>query len=158
MMRALILTTSALVVAAGVAIAAEPIKVELKNLKWKYAGGEGNDELGGFDEGQDRFFFYTNGTATGEVEIPADGEFTITIDASCTAAEKELAKFKLTVGETEVAKEFTLKQEESKAYDFTTKLKKGKQKLVVTFLNDKYKDGEYDLNLFLHGIKIAEKK
>ena len=158
MMRALILTASALVVVAGVAIAAEPIKVELKNLKWKYAGGEGNNELGGFDEGQDRFFLYTNGTATGEVEIPADGEYTITIDASCTAAEKEMAKLKLTVGETEVAKEFTLKQEESKAYDFTAKLKKGKQKLVVAFLNDKYKDGEYDLNLFLHGIKIAEKK
>lgn len=151
-MLALVVVMS--VVSLGVAYAADALKLSLKDCKWKGGG----DELGGYDENDSRFFMYTNGTCTGEIDIPAEGEFTITIEASCTPADKELAKFKLMVGETEVTKEQALKAEDAKEYALTAKLKKGKQKVVVEFLNDKYKEGEYDMNLFIHGVKFEEKK
>ncbi|HEY2785699.1 MAG TPA: carbohydrate-binding domain-containing protein [Fimbriiglobus sp.] len=141
----------------GLVAAADPIKLELKDFKWKCKFDTG-DTLGGFDEGEGKLFFYTFGTQTAKVKIPADGEYTITVEASCTAAEKEMAKFKLTVGDVEVAKEFTLKQEDAKSYEIPAKLKKGEAKLVIEFLNDKFKDGEYDLNLFVHNIKVEPKK
>ena len=39
----------------------------------------------------------------------------------------------------------------------TAKLKKGKQALVIEFLNDKFKEGEFDLNLFVQGVTIEKK-
>src|SRR5687767_3308255 len=99
------LAVAALAIAVGgVAVAADAIKPDLKDFKWKckFAGGEA---LGGYDENDSRFFFYSFGTATGEVTIPEDGEYTVTVEASCSKAEKELAKFKLSVGEVVVAKE-----------------------------------------------------
>lgn len=157
-MRSIAIAFVAGLAVAGLAVAADPVKVDLKSFKWKAAFSDGNTDLGGYDENENRFFFYTNGSATGDIELPADGEYTITIEASCTAAMKEMAKFKLSVGDTEVAKEHSLKEEGSKEYTFTAKLKKGKTKLKIDFLNDKYKDGEYDLNLFLHSIKVEAKK
>ena len=149
-----VLSVAAIVALAGAALAVEPIKLELKNFKFE---SKSSAELGGYDEGESRFFLYANGAAVGDVEIPADGEYTITIEASCTAALKEMAKFKLTVGETEVAKEYSLKEEEKKEYSLTAKLKKGKQSMKIEFLNDKFKEGEYDLNLFLHSVKVEAK-
>lgn len=141
---------------AGVVFAADAIKPDLKTFKWK-AAFDGGDQLGGYDENENRFFFYTNGSATGEVNIPDDGEYTITIDAACTEAKKVFASFKLTVGDVVVAKEHFLKAEEVKPYTFTAKLKKGKQKLVIEFLNDEFKEGEYDRNLFVHAVKLEKK-
>ena len=80
------------------------IKVDLKDFKWK-CNFDGGANLGGYDEDESRFFFYANGTATGDVTIPEDGEYTITVEASCNEAEKVFAKFKLSVGEEVVAKE-----------------------------------------------------
>jgi hypothetical protein len=137
-------------------VAAEDLKVDLKSFKWK-AAFEGGADLGGYDEGDGRFFFYCNGTATGEVTIPDDGEYSITVEASCTEAQKEFAKFKVTIGETVVAKEHACTAEDAKKYAFTAKLKKGKQALVVQYLNDVYKDGEYDRNLFVYSVKIEKK-
>jgi len=155
MMRFVVLVV-AFALGAGSVIAAEPIKPELKNFKWK-CKFESGTELGGYDEGQDRFFFYTFGTASTDVTIPEDGEYTMTIEASCNEALKEFAKFKVTVGETEVAKEHACTTEDRKKYTFTAKLKKGKQPLVITYLNDVYKENEYDRNLFLHGVTIEKK-
>jgi opacity protein-like surface antigen len=152
------LAVAALAIAVGgVAVAADAIKPDLKDFKWKckFAGGEA---LGGYDENDSRFFFYSFGTATGEVTIPEDGEYTVTVEASCSKAEKELAKFKLSVGEVVVAKEHECTAEEPKKYAFTAKLKKGKQPLVIEFLNDKFKEGEYDLNLFVQGVTIEKKE
>jgi hypothetical protein len=138
-------------------LAADAVKVSLKDFKWK-CKFDGGAELGGYDAGEERFFLYTFGTATGDVTIPEDGEYTITIEASCSEAQKELARFKVTCGETVVAKEQACKKEEKMKYTLTAKLKKGKQPLVIEFLNDKFKEGEYDLNLFVHSISIEKKK
>lgn len=142
--------------AAPVAHAADAIKLDLTAFKWK-AAFEGGGDLGGYSDGEGHFFLYTNGTATGDVTVPEDGEYTVTVEASCTAAEKELAKFKLTVGETVVAKEHACTAEAKTAYTFTAKLKKGKQPLAIGFLNDKFKENEYDLNLFVHAVSVAKK-
>src|SRR5262249_36105102 len=128
----------------------------LKSFKWKCAF-DGGADLGGYDDNEERFFFYTNGSATWEITIPEDGEYTITIEASCTEALKEFAKFKVTAGETEGAKEHAWTTENKKKYTFTAKLKKGKQPLVIAFLNDAYKENEYDRNLFVHGVTIEKK-
>ncbi len=150
-------TLLAIALATGsVAVAADAVKVSLKDFKWK-CKFEGGTDLGGFDENEDRFFFYTNGTATGDVTIPEDGEYTITIEASCVEADKELAKFKVTCGGTEVAKEHKCTKEDKTKYTFNVKLKKGKQPLVIEFLNDKFKEGEYDLNLYLQAVAIEKK-
>ena len=139
------------------ASAAEPIKADLKTFKWK-AAFDGGADLGGYDENESRFFFYTNGSATGDVTIPEDGEYTITVEASCSEAQKEFAKFKLSVGDVVVAKEHALTTEEPKKYTFTAKLKKGKHPLAIAFLNDTFKEGEYDRNLFVQAVTIEPKK
>ena len=137
---------------------ADAVKVpDLKDFKWKCKFDKG-EELGGYDDGEGRFFLYSFGTATGEVAIPEDGEYTITIEAGCSQADKEFAKFKVTCGETEVAKEHACTAEEKKKYTLTAKLKKGKQPLVIEFLNDKFKEGEFDLNFYLHAAKLEAKK
>ena len=144
-------------VGAGIAVAADDVKVELKDFKWK-CKFDGGESLGGYDDNDNRFFFYSFGTATGDVTIPEDAEYTVTVEASCTEAEKEFAKFKLSVGEVVVAKEHACTSEDSKKYAFTAKLKKGKQPLVIEFLNDAFKEGEFDRNLFVQSVKIEKKK
>jgi Ca-dependent carbohydrate-binding module xylan-binding len=147
---------AAVALGAGVAVAAKAIKADLKSFKWKSAF-DGGADLGGYDEEKGRFFLYTNGSATGDITIPEDGEYTITVEASCDEAKKEFAKFKLTVGEVVVAKEHACTTEEAKKYTFTAKLKKGKQPLAVEFLNDEFKEGEYDRNLYLHAVTLEKK-
>ena len=156
MTRPLIVAVFVLACCWGTAVAADDVKVDLKSFKWKCAF-DGGAELGGYDEGENRFFFYTNGTATGDVSIPEDGEYKITVEASCSEAQKEFAKFKLSVGDIVVAKELACSAVDSKKYTFTAKLKKGKQPLVVAFLNDVFKEGEYDRNLFVYLVKIEKK-
>lgn len=148
---------AALAALAPVALAADADKIDLSKFKWK-AAFDGGAELGGYDEGEGRFNFYTNGTMTGDVIVPEDGTYTLTVEAGCSEADKVLAKFKLSVGETVVAKEHALAAEDKKAYTFEAKLKKGKQALVIEFLNDAYKENEYDRNLFVYAVKLEAKK
>jgi hypothetical protein len=140
----------------GVA-AADPIKVELKDFKWKCKFDNG-DALGGYEEGEGKLFFYSFGTQTATVKIPEDGEYTITVEASCTEAKKVFAAFKLTVGDVVVTKEHFLKSEDPKPYTLTATLKKGTRPLVIEFLNDEYKENEYDRNLYVHAVKLEPKK
>jgi len=154
------LFAAAAVVACGVAVAAVPaadeVKVDLKSFKWK-ATNEGGENLGGYDENESRFNFYAHGSAIGDVSIPEEGEYKITIEASCNEALKEFAKFKVSVGDVVVAKEHACTTEDKKNYELTAKLKKGKQSLAIEFLNDAYKENEYDRNLYVHSVKIEKK-
>jgi hypothetical protein len=146
-----------LAAAVGVAAAAEPITIKLEDFKMKVKEGSG-EELVGYNSDEGKLFFYTFGTATAAVKVPEDGEYTIIVEASCDEAENQKAKFKLTVGKTEVAKEFELKETGAKEYPFTAKLKKGDDKLVIEFLNDAYKENEFDRNLYVHAVKLEKKK
>ena len=158
MFRALLTAFACAGLCLGVVAAADPIKLELKDFKWKPKNASSSEDLGGFNEGEGKLFFYTHGVQTADLKVPEDGEYTITVEASCNMAEKQYAKFKLTVGDVEVAKEHALTQEDAKSYELTAKLKKGDAKLAIEFLNDLYKDGEYDMNLYVHSVKVEPKK
>ena len=158
MFRALLTAFACAGLCIGVVAAADPIKLELKDFKWKPKNAGSSDELGGFNEGESKLFFYTFGVQSADLKVPEDGEYAITVEASCNMAEKQYAKFKLTVGEDVVAKEHALTQEDAKSYEFTAKLKKGSPKLGIEFLNDEFKEGEYDRNLYIHSVKIEKKK
>ena len=144
-------------VAGGVALAADPGKIELKSFKMK-PGFEGGDSLVGFNEGEEKLFFYTIGTGTADIKIDDEAEYTITLDASCDEANKMFAKIKVKVGDTVVKDKFDLTQAAQKEYKFEVKLKKGEHKLSFEFLNDEYKENEYDLNFYIHGVKVEKKK
>src|SRR5919201_6929404 len=97
-----------LAAAVDLAAAAEPIKLDLKDFKMKPKFEGTPEELMGYNEAEGKLFFYVHGTGTAEVKIPEDGEYTITIEASCDEAKNEKAKIMLKVGDEEVAKEFEL--------------------------------------------------
>jgi hypothetical protein len=133
------------------AIDRTPIKADVSKVKFLSESAE----LFGYDDGESRAFFYTNGTGELTLKVPADGEYDVIVTASCTAAKGENAKFKLKVDGTQVGSETQLKSEEAKDYSFSTALKAGDRKIATEFTNDLYKEGEYDLNFFLNGVKLV---
>jgi len=131
-----------------------PIKADVSKVKFLSDPAE----LFGYDDGESRAFFYTNGTGELAVNVPADGEYEIVVTASCAAANGQNAKFKLKVDGAVVGAETQLRSEEAKDYAFTTPLKSGERKIATEFTNDLFKEGEYDLNFFLNGLKIVRVK
>ena len=136
--------------AAAPVIDRTPIKADVSKIKFLSE----STELFGFDDGESRAFFYTNGAGELTVKVPADGEYEVIVTASCTAAKGENAKFKLKVDGTQVGSETQLKSEDAKDYSFTTAIKAGDRKIATEFTNDLFKEGEYDLNFFLNGLKL----
>lgn len=134
--------------------AAEPIKIDLGDFKLT-AAKKGRDDLVKYEN--DTISFYVNGTAAASLKVPADGDYTIVMDLSCVAALKEHAKVTLKVGDTVVKENFELTAEDQKEYKFDAKLKKGETTLTITYVNDTYKENEYDRNLFVHGVKVDKK-
>jgi hypothetical protein len=131
-----------------------PIKADVSKVKFLSEQAE----LFGYDDGESRAFFYTNGTGELAVKVPADGEYEILVTASCQAANGQNAKFKLKVDGAVVGAETQLKSEEAKDYAFTAPLKSGERKIAAEFTNDLYKEGEYDMNFFLNGLKLVRVK
>lgn len=150
--RSLLVAVAALLVAT--AAAAEPIKLDLADFKLTPAF-KGTDDLLKYEN--DKISFYSNGTATAKLTVPADGDYVIVIDASCDAALKENAKLTLKVGDKAVKENFELTAEDQKEYKFDAKLTKGETTLSVAFTNDVYKEGEYDRNLHVHGVRVEKK-
>jgi hypothetical protein len=138
-------------VAAG---AVEPIKLDLADFKLTPAAKVA-DDLVKYEN--DAINFYANGTATAKLTVPADGDYVIVVDASCQAALKENAKFTLKVGDTVVKEKFEQTTEDKKEYKFDAKLTKGETTLSIAYVNDVYKEGEYDRNLFVHGVRVEKK-
>jgi endo-alpha-1,4-polygalactosaminidase (GH114 family) len=136
------------------AIAAEPIKLDLADFKLTPAAKVA-DDLVKYEN--DAISFYANGTATAKLTVPADGDYVIIVDASCQAALKENAKFTLKVGDTVVKEKFELTTEDKKEYKFDAKLTKGETTLSIAYVNDVYKEGEYDRNLFVQGVRVEKK-
>lgn len=136
------------------AIDRTPIKADVSKIKFLSE----SSELFGFDDGESRAFFYTNGAGELVVKVPADGEYEVIVTASCIAAKGENAKFKLKVDGEQVGSETQLKSEDAKDYAFTAALKAGDRKIATEFTNDLYKEGEYDLNFYLNGLKVVRTK
>jgi Ca-dependent carbohydrate-binding module xylan-binding len=135
--------------------AAKPIALDLKSFTFKVP--ETQADLFGYDAGEDRLFFYTNGTGEAKVKVPDDGDYEIVVKASGDIALKEGAKFKVAVDGKQAGKE-TETTGESKEYKFPTPLKTGEHKVSIEFTNDIYKEGEYDRNLYLHAVTLKKLK
>jgi hypothetical protein len=134
----------------------KPIAVELKSFSFK--APKGQEDLLKYEEGEDKLCFYINGTGEAKVEAPKDGDYEIVIKASCDMALKEGAKFKVTVDGKPCGKETETSEGDPKEYTFATSLKAGEHKLAIEFTNDVYKEGEYDRNLYLHGVSLKKLK
>jgi hypothetical protein len=143
-----------LVVLSTAVVAAEPIKLALSDFKMK-ADFEGGDALVTFQD--DKLNFYTNGTGTVKLTVPADGEYTIVVEASGTTAEKVNPKFTLKVGDKAVKEDFELTTPDQKEYKFPAKLTKGDTTLSIKFTNDAYKENEFDRNLVVHAVRVDGK-
>lgn len=130
-----------------------PIKGDVSKIKFTAEPAE----LFGYDDGESRAFFHTSGLGEVVVKVPEDGDYEIVITAACQAAKGENAKFKLKVDGAQVGAETTLKAEDAKDYAFTSALKAGDRRIGTEFTNDLYKEGEYDMNFFLHGVKVVRK-
>ena len=136
--------------------AQEAIPVDLKSFKFKVKPEM--ESLFGYNEGEDKLFFYTNGPAEATVKIGADGEYVVSVKASCDSAKDERAKFKVSIDGQAVGKETLLVADEEKEYKLTAKLKAGDRKLVIAFTNDVYKESEYDRNLYVHAVRLTPVK
>jgi len=132
------------------------ISIDLKTFKFK--AKEGVKAINQYSAMNWMLCFYTNGYAEAPVKIPADGTYEIVVKASCDAALEENAKFNLWLENVLIDKETLLTAEEYKDYKFTVTVKAGDRKVAVEFTNDAYKSGEYDRNLFVHGVTLKKVK
>lgn len=155
-MRRLFASAVAVFAAAGPAVAADEIKLEKFKITAKSSTSPA--DLTGHNEGESKLFMYVNATATTEVEVKADGTYAFTIELSGDKGMKDNPKVRIGIGGKDVEKEFALKQLEAKAYTFKGELKKGMNKIEIEFLNDEYKENEYDSNLFIHSVKYEAAK
>ena len=154
-----LLSLLALTLAAGTLRAADPVTVELKAFKFTDSENKPADPGGvGYNEDDQKLFFYAAATATATAKVPADGDYVLVVEASCDAAKDENAKMSVKVGDKVVEKEFKLKDTDKTAYEFKVKLKKGETKVALGFTNDLFKEGEYDRNLYVYSVKLKPAK
>jgi hypothetical protein len=134
----------------------EVLVIKLTDFKMKPSKSISNPEdVFMFDEGAERLCFYTGLAAEAKFKMKGDGEFVVVIAAAGDSAMDVKPKFKLEIDDKEIGKETSLKSDAVKSYRIHVKLKAGEHKLSVAFTNDIYKEGEYDSNLYLHGVKIT---
>ena len=124
-----------------------------------FAGPTDNAELFGYDENNGRLFFYSGGTITVPVRLNGDGNYDLVISAACDEAKGEKAKFTVSVDGQVVGSEITCTTTDAKDYVLkASDLKAGEHKISIEFLNDVYKENEYDLNLYVHGVTLQPSK
>ena len=92
----------------------------------------------------------SNGTVGYDINIPIAGRYDVQIQAYGSQAGNEPAKMKFGVaGKSGSTKSIRATQEEAGTYDFTARLKKGKQRIEISFTNDYYDKKVGDRNLFV---------
>lgn len=111
-------------------------------------------DLFGYDEGEARLFFYTAGPMTLKVPVAADGDYQILVKAGCDEAMGQKAKFTVAVDGRDLG-EVTCTSTESREYAVKAPgLKAGERTITIAFLNDLYKENEYDLNFYVYGVML----
>lgn len=151
------LLVTASLLAGMAAQAADDIKLKLTDAKVKGEEGVGAD-LVGYNDGEEKIFFYAPGSAEWTFKVETEGEYTLVVKASCDPAKNENAKFKLTINGKMDEKDTTLKNAEAEDLKVTVKLKAGENKLKITFTNDEYKENEYDRNMYVHAMTVKAKE
>jgi hypothetical protein len=100
-------------------------------------------------------YFYSNGAVAWTANAPKAGKYRLAVIASCKDAAGDFAEFVVKVAGTAVGKPVTLKSTERDDYGIDVVLPKGKVKIAIAFTNDKYSEGEYDRNLFVHKVVLT---
>ena len=155
-LASLVCTALVLSYALAVADEAKPVTVALSSFSFK--APKGKEDLLKYDEGEEKLCFYINGTGEAKIDVPKKGDYEIVIKASGDKALKEGAKFKVAVDGKACGKETETSDGEPKEYKFATSLEAGEHKLTIEFTNDVYKEGEYDRNLYVHGVALKKVK
>ena len=131
---------------------AKPVTADLSKFK-----GPASD-LFGYDEGAGRIFMHTAGTVEIPVKVAADGAYEIVVNVSCDEAMGQKAKFTVAVDGQKAGGEITCSAADDKPYTVKAELKAGERKIAVAFLNDLYKENEYDLNMYVNGLVLKPAK
>lgn len=144
---------------AAVAATAKPAPTKASADLHGFAGPTDNADLFGYDENNGRLFFYSGGIITVPVRLSGDGDYDLVISAACDEAKGEKAKFTVSVDGQVVGGEITCTTTDAKNYVVkAADLKAGEHKIAIEFLNDVYKENEYDLNLYVHGVTLQPAK
>ena len=143
--------------AAPVAVPKAEAKAVTADLS-KYKGPAESAELFGYDDGNSRVFFYTAGSVEFPLKVAADGAYEIAIKVSCDEAKGEKAKFTVAVDGQKVGGEVTCTAVDEKEYVVKAEVKAGDRKIAIAFLNDLYKENEYDLNMYVSGLTLRPAK
>lgn len=142
-------------VVAAVKPAPAPVAVDVS----KFTGPTENATNFGYDDGSSRLFYYSNGAIELPLKLSADGDYELVISAACDEANGQKAKFSVAVDGKVVNEEVTCTVTEAKEYVVKApSLKAGDHKIAIAFLNDIYKENEYDLNFFVHGVTVRAAK
>ncbi len=129
---------------------AKPVSVDLT----KFKGPSQNADLFGYNEGDGKLFYYTAGTIELAAQVPADGDYEVAVTASCDEAQGQKAKWTLAVDGQPTGGEQACTTADAKDYAIKASLKAGERKIAIAFLNDLFKEGEYDLNFYVHGVVL----
>jgi len=138
--------------------AADPKPLEVPLADFSFTTASPMKELLGYNADEKKIFFYVLGTAAAKVKVAAEAEYEVIIKASCDKANKEFGKFKLLVDDKLVEKEVTLKSDSAEEYTLKVKLTAGEHKLAIEDTADLYKEGEYDMNLYIHAVALKPVK
>lgn len=140
----------------GLGADGEGIAVDLKAFKFKVRPEMA--DLVGYNDGESKLFYYVAAAGEAAVKLPADGDYTISIRASCDPALNERAKFKVTLDGEPVGMEVLLTADDEKEYKLNAAGKAGERKLTIEFTNDAYKENEYDRNFYVHRVTLLRAK
>ena len=135
-------------------VEAKPVTVDLT----KFKAPSQNSELFGYNDGDGKLFYYTAGTIELATKVAADGDYEVTVTASCDEAKGEKAKWTFAVDGQVAGGEQACTTADAKDYKLKTSLKAGERKIGIAFLNDLFKEGEYDLNFYVHAVVIKPAK
>jgi hypothetical protein len=144
---------------ATVVEAAKPAPAPVSADLSKFSGPTENADLFGYDDSNSRIFLYSAGAVVVPVKLAADGDYEIVVNAACDEADGQKAKFTVAVDGQPAGDEVTCTVVDAKEYVVKAPgLKAGEHKIAVAFLNDIYKENEYDLNFFVHGVTVRPAK
>ena len=136
---------------------ADDLKLKLADAKFKLGTGT-PVELVGLNDGEGKIFYYAPGAAEWTFKLSDDGPFIIHVTASCDAALKTNANFKVSIDGKDVGEEVKLTTAGENEYKLEAKLTPGEHKLAINYTNDIYKENEYDRNLYIHAVTLKPKK
>lgn len=147
--------TPAAVVAAVPGPVPSPVVADLST----FSDPTENTEHFGYDDGAGRIFLYSGGAIVLPVTLTDDGNYELAISAACDEADGQKAKFSVAINGQAVGDEVTCTTIDAHEYVIKAPgLKAGDHKIAITFLNDIFKENEYDLNFFVHGVTVRPAK